>query len=80
MEVQQSSDCRPFEREPEILLIVDQIAKRYGRLPSEVLEMDVWEMSFAVACLMEADQVAGGLMKRINKDGMPVFPVIVLRD
>tara|TARA_R100000329_G_scaffold150388_2_gene143164 strand:- start:2638 stop:2766 length:129 start_codon:yes stop_codon:yes gene_type:complete len=42
--------------------------------------MDVWEMSFAVACLMEADQVAGGLMKRINKDGMPVFPVIVLRD
>ena len=80
MEVRRSSDCRPFEAQPEILLIVDQIAKRYGRLPSEVLEMDVWEMSFAVACLMEADQVAGSLMKRINKDGMPVFPVVVLRD
>lgn len=80
MEVQQSSGCRPFEREPEILLVVDQIAKRYGRLPSEVLDMDVWEMSFAVACMMETDQVAGGLIKRINKDGMPVFPVVVLRD
>jgi len=29
---------------------------------------------------MQADATAGVLMKRLNADNMPVFPVVVLRD
>jgi len=45
-----------------------------------VLELDVWEMSLAFACIQQADATAAQLMKRINADSMPVFPVVVLRD
>ena len=69
-----------FEQEPETLLILDQVAKRYGLLPSDVLELDVWELSLCLACIMQSDATAAELMKRLNKDSMPVFPVVVLRD
>ena len=42
--------------------------------------MDVWEMSLALACMMEVDALADQLIKKLNKDHMPVFPVVVLRD
>lgn len=80
MEVRPWNGCTAFEKQPEILLLADQVAKRYGKLPHEILELSVWEMSIAVACMMETDQVAGQLIKRINADNMPVFPVVVLRD
>ena len=60
--------------------MLDQIGKRYGKTPAEVLEMDVWEMSLALACMMEVDALADQLIKKLNKDHMPVFPVVVLRD
>ena len=69
-----------FEANPQILLLVDQVAKRYGKLPSEILSLDVWDLSIAVACMMEADNAAGHLMKRIQSEGMPVFPTICLKD
>ena len=72
--------CTPFEKQPEILLIVDQVAKRYGKLPSEVLELDVWELSLCMACIMQSDATASVMMRRLNADNMPIFPVVVLRD
>jgi hypothetical protein len=60
--------------------VIDQVAKRYGRLPHEILDLDVWELSIAVACLMQSDATAGQLMRRLNADNMPIFPVVVLRD
>jgi RecA-family ATPase len=69
-----------FEKEPETLLVLDQVAKRYGKTPAEVLEMDVFDLSLCLACIMEADATAAHLMKKLNKDSMPVFPVVVLRD
>ena len=80
MEAQLLNGCEPFEENPTSLRVIDQIAKRYGKLPSEVLELDVWEMSLAFACIQQADATAAQLMKRINADSMPVFPVVVLRD
>lgn len=70
----------PFENEPETLLVLDQIAKRYGKTPGEVLEMDVWDLSLCLACIMEADKTSTALIKKLNRDSMPVFPVVVLRD
>ncbi|QDP48294.1 MAG: hypothetical protein Unbinned4944contig1000_18 [Prokaryotic dsDNA virus sp.] len=80
MEVQLWIGCNPFERDPETLLVVDQIAKRYGRLPHEILELDVWELSLAMACLIQSDATSAQLMRRLNADSMPVFPVVVVRD
>ena len=80
MEVAALNGCDSFEQEPETLLILDQVAKRYGLLPSDVLELDVWELSLCLACIMQSDATAAQLMKRLNKDSMPVFPVVVLRD
>jgi hypothetical protein len=80
MEAQPWNGCAPFEQQPEILLVVDQLARRYGKLPSEIMELDIWETSLAMACLMQADATAGQLMRRLNADNMPVFPVVVLRD
>ena len=80
MEAQPWNGCTPFEKQPEILLIVDQVAKRYGKLPSEILELDVWEMSLCMACIMQSDATASQMMRRLNADNMPVFPVVVLRD
>jgi|TARA_R100000455_G_C6273353_1_gene130898 hypothetical protein len=48
--------------------------------PAQVLEMSVWEISLAFACIQQADATAAQLMKRINADSMPVFPVVVLKD
>ena len=78
MEVQPLNGCAHFEADPGILLVVDKIARRYGVLPSEVLELDVWELGLAMSCMMQADATSGTLIKRLNKDGMPVFPVTVL--
>ena len=80
MEVQSWNGCRPFESQPELLLVIDQVAKRYGKLPSEVMELDIWEMSLCLACIMQSDATAAHLMKRLNKDNMPVFPVVIVRD
>jgi len=80
MGVQQSSGCMPFEKNPDSLLVLDQIARRYSMHPAEVLELSVWEISLAFACVQQADATAAQLMKKCNKDSMPVFPVVVLRD
>ena len=48
--------------------------------PAEVLELSVWEISLAFACVQQADATAAQLMKKCNKESMPVFPVVVLRD
>lgn len=58
--------------------MVDKLARRYGVLPSDILELDVWELGLAMSCMMQADATSGALIKRLNADGMPVFPVTVL--
>ena len=80
MGVQQSSGCKPFENNPDSLLLLDQVAKRYNMHPAQVLRMSVWEISLAYACIQQHDATAAQLMQRINADSMPVFPVVVLRD
>jgi len=42
--------------------------------------LDVWDLSIAMACVMQADATSSVLLRRLNKDNMPVFPVVVLRD
>ena len=63
------------------MLLIDQIGRRYGRLPSEVLDLDPWELGLAIHCVQQADSTSAQMVYRIrsSKGGM-VFPVVVVRD
>ncbi len=63
------------------MLLIDQIGRRYGRLPSEVLDLDPWELGLAIQCVQQADATSAQMVDRIrsSKGGM-VFPVVVVRD
>ena len=69
----------PFSEKPEILLIIHSLAKTYNRLPSEILDLDLYDLSLAVLCYQEADAASAALVKRLNSDGMPVFPAVILK-
>ena len=68
-----------FVKAPEQLLVIDAVARRYGILPHEVLELDAWQLGLAVECYRQSDATAAQLQERINNQGGMVFPVVVLR-
>jgi len=43
------------------------------------LELDPWQIGFAMLCYQQAEATTGELVERLNRDGMPVFPVVVLK-
>lgn len=61
-----------------MLILLDTLARRYGVAPHLVLEWTPYELGLAVCCLKAADEMTGMLTKRLNREGMPVFPVMVL--
>ena len=62
-----------------MLLQVDRIAKRYGVMPHDVLDLDPWEISLAIECANQADATSAQLIERIrNQSGGMVFPVVVV--
>ena len=69
-----------FGAQPELLLILDQIGRRYGMLPHQVLDLDPWQLSLALECAQQADSTSGQMVDRITNNGGMVFPVVVLRD
>ena len=72
--------CGPFaEGDPNVLLGIHLAAKTYGRMPHEILELDPWQIGFAMLCYQQAEATTGELVERLNRDGMPVFPVVVLK-
>jgi hypothetical protein len=42
------------------------------------LELDPWQLGFAMLCFKQAEATAGQLVERINADGFPVFPVRII--
>ena len=79
MEDSQPKGSPPFEANHEMLILIDTLARRYGVPPHEVLEWDPYELGLAVCCLKASDEMVGIMTKRLNREGMPVFPVMVLQ-
>ena len=50
------------------MLLVDRIARRYNRTPSEVLEMDIYDLSMCIVCLQHADAHQATYIKRIQRE------------
>ena len=53
-------------------------AKAYGKWPHEVLELDMWEIGFAMLCFQQAEATSAELTGRLNASGFPVFPVRII--
>jgi len=54
--------------------MLDAIARRYGLLPHQVLELSPWELTLAAECLRQADATQA---QAVERAGM-VIPVVVL--
>ncbi len=61
--------------EPDQLLTIDAIARCYGRLPHEILELDPYELGIALLCYQTGVAQRASLASR---QGGPVFPVVVM--
>jgi hypothetical protein len=75
------SGLPPFVSEPEIVLTVDAIARRYGVLPHQVLEMSPWDLGLAFQCVQQAARSSAQAVQRMQAAGgiLPVpIPVIVI--
>lgn len=53
------------------MILLDQMAKRYGRLPSELLQLQPWELGL---CLEAFSAGAGAAARALGPDGL-VFAV-----
>jgi len=61
-----------------MLVLLDAVARRYGVPPHMVLEWNPYQLGLAVCCMKAHDGLAGSITKRLNREGMPVFPVYIL--
>lgn len=55
-------------------MLIHRIARTYGRLPHEILDLDGYALGVAVVCMLAAD---GQAVKDIERAGM-VFPAVIL--
>ena len=70
---------RTFANQPDFLLMLDALAKRYGCFPHEVLNLDPFELGLALECYRQQDATSAQAVERISKRGGMVFPVVPIR-
>ena len=69
--------------DPDLLLTLDAIARRYGVLPHQVLELSPWDLGLAYQCVQQAAASAAQTVQRMQQGSqgglVPVpVPVIVI--
>lgn len=75
MEVPRWSASPGFAAAPDMLRLVDGLARRYGRWPHEVLDLSPEDLTLAVMC---GELAARDLNKRIRQAKGMVFPTLAL--
>lgn len=60
------------------MLIVDALARRYGKAPHEILEWEPWQLTVAVACWRTGEAASAEAVRRASQGNGMVFPVVVL--
>lgn len=59
------------------MLSIDAIARRYGILPHQVLDLDPWEMGLARVCVQQAANTAAQTVERMSRQGGGLIPTPV---
>lgn len=54
------------------------MAKRYGKLPHEVLALEPFELAIATICMGHGQALSRQMIQRITSDKGMVFPVVVV--
>jgi len=62
-----------------MLLAIGELARMYGRLPHEILELDPYELGLAMLVYRERDMQSTRMMETIGKAGMPIFPCVIMK-
>jgi hypothetical protein len=61
------------------MLTLDRMARRYGRLPHELAELDPFELSVCLACMLTGEAAQADEIQRVTRNPKAmVFPVIVV--
>jgi hypothetical protein len=74
---------RDFVERPDVLLTIDAIARRYGILPHQVLDLSPWDLGLALQCLQQAAASAAQTVQRMqqasNGSMIPTpIPVVII--
>ena len=67
-----------FAREPDLAILVDKIAKRYGLTPLQVIDMDPEDLGLAIVCVYHADKRRADMISSLRtagKGGMVPVPL-----
>ena len=57
---------------------MDAVARRYGKWPHEVLDLDAWQLGLAVLCRDQHDATRAQLVQRIVSNKGMVFPAVLV--
>ena len=72
---------RDFAERPDVLLTIEAVARRYGVLPHQVLDLDPWALGLAFECVQQAAASAAQTVQRMqaaSKGSMIPTPIPVV--
>ena len=61
-------------------MVIGTLAKRYGKWPHEVLDLDPYEIGLAMLVYKETEYQNTRQIDSMARNGAPIFPVVVLKD
>ena len=72
------TQSRRFANDPELAVLVDKIARRYGVTPFQVLDMDPEQLGICLVCMVLADDARHRMVKQLqSRSGKSFVPVPV---
>ena len=70
-----------FKEDPNYVFVVDLVARTYGKLPSEVLQLDFDDLYICVYCLIQRSKRFNKILRKQTKGkNSMIFPVINISD
>ena len=70
-----------FRDDPNYVFVVDLVARTYGKLPSEVLQLDFDDLYICLHCLIQRSKRFNDILRKQSKGkNAMLFPVINISD
>lgn len=69
-----------FKKDRNYYVVIDMIARQYGKFPHEVTKLDYDELYLAIYCLVERSKRINGILKKNNRKKSMTIPTINILD
>lgn len=76
----QELDSEPFASDAVYVEIIDLIARSYGKLPCEILNLEWAEILISLHCIQQRSKRIQKMLKRKGKKSSMIFPVVNISD